>query len=82
MSSLAVKPTTTSDSTESERALRVVQERIAALEAQRISQLNQPSLDEEDKEKRESIKGADSVSAPMSGLSEEQSTRRLHGSGS
>ena len=33
LSSLAVKPTTTSDSTESERALRDVQERIAALEA-------------------------------------------------
>ena len=31
------------------------------LEAQRISQLSQPSLDEEVKEKRESIKGADSV---------------------
>ena len=39
-----------------------MQERVAALEAQRISQLSQPSLDEEVKEKRESIKGADSVS--------------------
>ena len=90
LSSLAVKPTTTSDSTESERALRDVQERIVALEAQRNSQLSQPSLDEEVKEKRESIKGADSVSgsndSPMCkkkvpGLSEEQSTRRPHGSG-
>ena len=62
LSSLAVKPMTTSDSTESERALRDVQERIAVLEAQRISQLSQPSLDEEVKEKRESIQGADSVS--------------------
>ena len=32
------------------------------LEAQKISQLSQPSLDEEVKEKRQSIKGAGSVS--------------------
>ena len=61
LSSLAVQPTTMGDSTEAERALRLVQERVAALEAQRISQLSQPSLDEEVKEKRESIKGAVSV---------------------
>ena len=63
LSSLAVKPTTTSDSTESEREPCVTcRKELRRLEAQRISQLSQPSLDEEVKEKRESIKGAGSVS--------------------